>query len=192
MFPPHDRRLGLQERVKTTRSLIAMFACIGGLHIVGWFVLIVVVVPQHLNVGTKAFGSGVGLAAYMLGVRHAFDADHIAAIDNTTRRLMRGGMRPLSIGFWFSLGHSSVVFGLTLFLSFGIREVAAPLLEEHSSLHGIAGLTGTIVSIGFLYAIAALNLVVPSSRSGEPIASLSVPAVRWDYGDRDYGDSALN
>ncbi len=95
MFPPHDRRLGLQERVKTTRSLIAMFACIGGLHIVGWFVLIAVVVPQYLNVGTKAFGIGVGLAAYMLGVRHAFDADHIAAIDNTTRRLMRGRNAPI-------------------------------------------------------------------------------------------------
>jgi nickel/cobalt transporter (NiCoT) family protein len=158
MFRPLDRCLGL--KVKTARSLAGMFACIGGLHVVGWFVLIAFVVPQHLTIGTKAFGIGVGLAAYMLGARHAFDADHIAAIDNTTRRLTQGETRPLSIGFWFSLGHSSVVFGLTLLLSFGIRDFVEPLLDEHSSLHNMAGLTGTIVSVGFLYAIAALNLIV--------------------------------
>ena len=57
------------------------------------------------------------MTAYTLGMRHAFDADHIAAIDNTTRKLMAEGKRPLSVGFWFSLGHSSIVFALALLLS---------------------------------------------------------------------------
>ena len=69
--------------------------------------------PHHYQVsGTQVFGVGLGLTAYTLGMRHAFDADHIAAIDNTTRKLMADGKRPVSVGFWFSLGHSSIVFGL--------------------------------------------------------------------------------
>ena len=60
-------------------------------------------------------------------MRHAFDADHIAAIDNTTRKLMAEGKRPMSVGFWFSLGHSSIVFGLALLLSIGIRSLAGPV-----------------------------------------------------------------
>jgi high-affinity nickel-transport protein len=137
-----------------------MVAFIALLHIAGWGTLIGIVVPEHLSVGSTAFGIGIGLTAYMLGVRHAFDADHIAAIDNTTRKLMGQGRRPASVGFWFSLGHSSVVFALTLLLAFGIRAVAGPLLDNGSVLHGIAGLIGTAVSSGFLYAIAALNVVV--------------------------------
>src|SRR6185369_4693337 len=113
--------------------------------------------PQHASAGTTAFGLGIGITAYMLGVRHAFDADHIAAIDNTTRRLMHEEKRPLSVGFWFSFGHSSVVFGLTLLLALGVRGVAEPVLDGTSSLHDVAGLIGTIVSSGFLYVIAALN-----------------------------------
>ncbi|MEJ0093949.1 MAG: hypothetical protein WDN46_11060 [Methylocella sp.] len=137
-----------------------MIASIAILHLTGWFTLIAIVVPQHLSVGAKAFGVGIGITAYMLGMRHAFDADHIAAIDNTTRKLMREGKRPLSVGFWFSLGHSSIVFGLTLLLAFGIRAVAGPVLDDNSELHNIAGLIGAIVSGGFLYMIAALNVVV--------------------------------
>lgn len=137
-----------------------MSAFIALLHIVGWGTLAVVVVPLRLSVGTLAFGIGTGLTAYLLGVRHAFDADHIAAIDNTTRNLMRAGRRPVSVGFWFSCGHSSVVFALTLFLAFGLQAVAGPLLVDNSALRNAAGLIGTIVSSGFLYAIAALNLVV--------------------------------
>jgi len=134
-----------------------MIASIGALHVVGWLTLLVMVVPQHASVGTTAFG--LGITAYMLGVRHAFDADHIAAIDNTTRRLMHEGKRPLSVGFWFSFGHSSVVFGLTSLLAFGIRGIAEPVLDGTSSLHDIAALIGTIVSSGFLYLIAALNII---------------------------------
>src|SRR4051794_23337958 len=81
-----------------------------GLHVAGFGLLFAVVAPAHVQLGTGAFGVGVGITAYALGLRHAFDADHIAAIDNTTRKLMADGQRPLSVGFFFSLGHSSVVF----------------------------------------------------------------------------------
>jgi nickel/cobalt transporter (NiCoT) family protein len=139
---------------------IAMILFIALLHIVGWGTLIAIVGPQHLAAGTTAFGFGIGLTAYTLGVRHAFDADHIAAIDNTTRKLMHEGKRPRSVGFWFSFGHSSVVFALTLLLVVGVGAVAGPVRDGNSQLHIITGLIGTVVSSGFLYAIAALNIVV--------------------------------
>jgi nickel/cobalt transporter (NiCoT) family protein len=141
-------------------ALIGMFSAIGALHVVGWITLLAFVVPQHFSIGTKVFGIGIGITAYTLGMRHAFDADHIAAIDNTTRKLMQGGQKPLSVGFWFSLGHSSIVFVLTLLLAVGLRMLAKPLLDDHSALHDITGLTGTIVSGGFLYLIALVNLFV--------------------------------
>ena len=81
------------------------------LHVVGFGLLLGFVAPQHLAARARgAFGVGVGITAYTLGMRHAFDADHIAAIDNTTRKLMSDGQRPLSVGFFFSLGHSTIVF----------------------------------------------------------------------------------
>jgi high-affinity nickel-transport protein len=122
--------------------------------------LIAVVAPQHLAVGTKTFGLGIGLTAYMLGMRHAFDADHIAAIDNTTRKFMNDGRRPLSVGFFFSLGHSTVVFLLTLLLSVGVRSIVGPVRKDGSALHHYAGLIGTSVSGSFLYLIAAVNVVI--------------------------------
>ena len=85
-----------------------MVGFIIGLYVVGWGVFIVAILPEH----SKFLGIGVAVTAYTLGLRHAFDADHISAIDNTTRKLMSEGKRPLSVGFWFSLGHSSVVFAL--------------------------------------------------------------------------------
>lgn len=91
---------------------------------------------------------------------HAFDADHIAAIDNTTRELMEDGKRPLSVGFWFSLGHSSVVFGLTFLLALGVKAVGTGLADDDSRLHQVGGLIGTLVSGAFLVLIAAINLVI--------------------------------
>ena len=76
-------------------------------------------------------------------MRHAFDADHIAAIDNTTRKLMAEGKRPLSVGFWFSLGHSSVVFVLAVLLNFGIRGLDEQVKSNGSSLHTITRMVGT-------------------------------------------------
>ncbi|HVQ98253.1 MAG TPA: HoxN/HupN/NixA family nickel/cobalt transporter [Mycobacterium sp.] len=137
-----------------------MLAVIVALHLIGWITLLGVVEPAHLAVGGKAFGIGVGLTAYTLGLRHAFDADHIAAIDNTTRKLMNDGQRPLAVGFFFSLGHSSVVFGLALLLAFGLKAIIGPVRQQSSALHHYTGLVGTGVSGVFLYLIAAVNVVI--------------------------------
>ncbi|MFF0344594.1 HoxN/HupN/NixA family nickel/cobalt transporter [Kribbella sp. NPDC004875] len=131
------------------------------LHLVGWGVLALVVAPRHYLLGSAGvFGVGLGVTAYTLGMRHAFDADHIAAIDNTTRKLMADGRRPLSVGFWFSLGHSTVVFVLCFLLGLGVRTLAGQVANDSSRLQQITGLIGTAVSGVFLYLIAVLNLVV--------------------------------
>jgi high-affinity nickel-transport protein len=137
-----------------------MAAAVVALHVIGWFTLVAIVAPHHYGAGQKSFGIGIGVTAYTLGMRHAFDADHIAAIDNTTRKLMSEEKRPLSVGFWFSLGHSSVVFALTLLLSLGVKALAGPVRDGDSHLHEVTGLIGTAVSGTFLYVIAAINLVV--------------------------------
>jgi high-affinity nickel-transport protein len=137
-----------------------MFAVIAGLNFVGWFVVGVLVAPHHYQLGTKVFGVGLGLTAYTLGMRHAFDVDHIAAIDNTTRKLMSEGKRPLSVGYWFSLGHSSIVFALALLLSVGVKAIVGPIKDDGSSLHHYTGLIGTSISGGFLYLIAVVNIVI--------------------------------
>jgi nickel/cobalt transporter (NiCoT) family protein len=130
------------------------------LHVIGWVTLIAFVVPGHYSLGAKGFGVGIGLTAYTLGMRHAFDADHISAIDNTTRKLMADKQRPLSIGFWFSLGHSTVVFVLALLLSFGVKALAGPVKNDNSSLHQYTSVIGTSVSGTFLYLIAIINIVI--------------------------------
>jgi nickel/cobalt transporter (NiCoT) family protein len=137
-----------------------MVAVIVALHLLGWVTLVAIVDPAQLSLGGKAFGIGVGLTAYTLGLRHAFDADHIAAIDNTTRKLMGDGQRPLAVGFFFSLGHSTVVFVLALLLATGVKAVIGPVENDASALHHYAGLIGTSVSGVFLYLIAILNIVV--------------------------------
>ncbi len=137
-----------------------MSAAVLALHVVGWGTLLGLVVPRHYSLGTQTFGVGIGLTAYTLGARHAFDADHISAIDNTTRKLMADGKRPLSTGFWFSLGHSSVVFALSLLLSLGIKALVGDLNNNASQLHQATALIGTTVSGAFLYLIAAINIVV--------------------------------
>ena len=106
------------------------------------------------------FGWGTGFLALTLGMRHAFDADHISAIDNTTRKLMSEGKRPLAVGFFFSLGHSSVVTALAVILNFGIKSLGVQIKNDNSSLHHYTSLIGTSVSGAFLMIIALLNLVV--------------------------------
>jgi high-affinity nickel-transport protein len=136
-------------------------AAVIGLHVVGFGLLFGLVVPHHFSLGAGgAFTAGVGLTAYTLGLRHAFDADHIAAIDNTTRKFMAEGQRPMSVGFFFSLGHSTVVFVLALLFSLGVKALAGPVEDDGSTLHSVTGLIGTGVSGTFLYVIAGLNLVV--------------------------------
>ena len=157
------------SRFSTLRSALSraewgrlglMITVIVALHLVGWITLVFIVDPARLTLGGKAFGIGVGLTAYTLGLRHAFDADHIAAIDNTTRKLMSDGQRPLAVGFFFSLGHSTVVFGLAVLLASGVRALSGPVEDDTSSLHHYTGLIGTSVSGIFLYLIAILNVIV--------------------------------
>ncbi len=138
----------------------SMSAVIVALHLIGWLTLVFLVEPAQLSVGGKAFGVGIGLTAYTLGMRHAFDADHIAAIDNTTRKLMNDGQRPLAVGFFFSLGHSSVVFGLAVLLAAGMKTLVGPVRDDSSALHHYTGLIGTSVSGAFLYLIAVINVVI--------------------------------
>ena len=143
------------------RRFAAMTFVIAALHIVGFFILLVLVAPHHYALGkTGVFGVGLGITAYTLGLRHAFDADHISAIDNTTRKLMADGKRPLGVGFFFSLGHSTIVFALAFLFAVGFRALAGPVQAGGSTLHGVTNLIGTGVSGGFLYLIAALNVSV--------------------------------
>jgi nickel/cobalt transporter (NiCoT) family protein len=136
----------------------AFAAAVAALHVVGFGLLLFAVVPQHFSLGSQGvFGLGLGVTAYTLGMRHAFDADHIAAIDNTTRKLMADGRRPLGVGFFFSLGHSSIVFALALLFALGFRALSGEVTDDASTLHDVTGLVGTTVSGAFLYVIAALN-----------------------------------
>jgi high-affinity nickel-transport protein len=154
--------LDRSERV----SLLAMGAVVVLLHVVGFGILLGAVAPAHLGLGDgKVFGVGVGLLAYSFGLRHAFDADHIAAVDNTTRKLLAdrgtaGGRRPLSVGFWFSLGHSTIVFALSFLLAFGVRALAGQVEDDGSRLHAVTGVIGTSVSGVFLWVLGLLNLAV--------------------------------
>src|SRR4051794_39711380 len=142
------------------RRAAALAAVILALHVIGFGLLLGLVAPQHLKLGTGIFGIGVGITAYTLGMRHAFDADHIGAIDTTTRKLMSDGQRPLSVGFFFSLGHSSIVFLLAIGLAVGIRGLSGSVTDDHSALHRAAGLIGPTVSGCFLMLIGVLNLLV--------------------------------
>src|SRR6266705_594924 len=158
---PHGRLAGVRDAL-TPREWAragAMAATIIGLNVLGWGMLSAAAGGHYHITGTTVFGVGTGVLAYTLGMRHAFDADHIAAIDNTTRKLVHEGKRPLSVGFFFSLGHSSVVFALAVLLNFGIRGLDRQVSRDGSGLHTIANLVGTSVSGFFLFLIAAFNIV---------------------------------
>jgi high-affinity nickel-transport protein len=149
---------------KEWTRLGGMVACIIGLYVAG-FALLAAAIPGHYVVSrhgghVQLFGLGTGVLALTLGMRHAFDADHISAIDNTTRKLMAEGKRPMSVGFFFSLGHSSVVFVMTMLLNLGIRTLDSQVGSDSSRLHTVTGVVGTSVSGSFLYLIAALNVVI--------------------------------
>jgi len=150
------------------RSLGGMFGFIVLLHVIGFGVLFGVVVPKHLHLGGDhpVFTVGVGVLAYTFGLRHAFDADHIAAIDNATRKLLADNTsrtnprKPLSLGFWFSLGHSTIVFLLTFLLSIGVKALAGQVENDDSGLHSVTGIVGASVSGVFLWILGILNFVV--------------------------------
>lgn len=142
------------------RRMAAMFGFILFLHLAGAILMWKATTGNYTLSDGSLFGWGTAALAYTLGMRHAFDADHISAIDNTTRKLMSEGKRPLAVGFFFSLGHSSVVFVLAIILNFGIKALGIQLKDDSSSLHHYTGLIGTTVSGVFLMLIAILNLVI--------------------------------
>jgi high-affinity nickel-transport protein len=141
------------------RTLAAMAGVVLLLNAVGWGVLLLLVVPGGYRLGDAGvFGVGLGLTAFLLGARHAIDADHIAVIDNTTRKLVGEGKRALDTGFWFALGHSSVVFGLSFLLALGVRSLAGQVQDENSALQSSLGLVGTAAAGVFLVLLGLMNL----------------------------------
>ena len=155
-------RIPLRERLTRDewRRMAAMFGFILFLHVSGALLMWKATTGDYELADGTLFGWGTAALAYTLGMRHAFDADHISAIDNTTRKLMSEGQRPLAVGFFFSLGHSSVVAGLAILLNFGIKAVGSQLKNEDSALHHYTGVIGLTVSGTFLMIIAILNLII--------------------------------
>ena len=148
------------------RSLWAMAGFVVLLHLIGFGVLFGLVVPHHFTLGKSAvYDLGVGVLAYTFGLRHAFDADHIAAVDNATRKLIADNAdrpekrQPLSVGFWFSLGHSTIVFSLSFLLAAGVKTLAGQVKDDNSELHAVTGVIGASVSGTFLWILGVLNLV---------------------------------
>lgn len=129
--------------------LAGLYGFITVLHVVGWGLYLRYASDYPAIVG-------LGFVAYMFGLRHAFDADHIAAIDDTVRYMLQKGKRPLGIGFFFSLGHSTIVLCLAVAIAFAATAVSQELPE----LKNIGGLLGAAVSGTFLWIIGILNLFV--------------------------------
>ncbi len=131
------------------RRIVGIYGLLLGVNLGAWLWAFAAFRDHPVLLGTASL-------AYSFGLRHAFDADHIAAIDNVTRKLMQDGRRPLSVGLYFSLGHSTVVVLLSLL----IAATTAALQDRFDTLKNVGGLIGTSVSATFLFAIAAANLVV--------------------------------
>ena len=132
-------------------------------HRLNWLPYVLIVISLHILgfgllylANTNHLLLGMGLLAYTLGLRHAFDADHIAAIDNTVRKLIQQQRNPLGVGFYFSIGHSTVVFFMAAFLGISIKwaKDALPHFQE------IGEIIGTLVSGTFLILIGILNLMI--------------------------------
>ena len=153
-------RDALTARVQRRKTLAWMGAGIVLLHLLGWGGFFLLVLPHgYTAAGGAGFGIGLAVTAYLLGVRHAFDADHIAAVDNTSRKLAAGGNPPVSTGFWFALGHSTVVLLAVGLLAAGVHAVAGQLSDDGSVLKQFAGVWGPAVSGTFLLLIGAINLL---------------------------------
>jgi nickel/cobalt transporter (NiCoT) family protein len=131
------------------RKVTGLFAILVGANLLVWLWAFAEFRDSPLLLGTA-------FLAYSFGLRHAFDADHIAAIDNVTRKMMQEGRYPIAAGFFFSLGHSTVVVGLALVVAL----TTTALQSRFDTLRGIGGLIGTSVSALFLFAIAFANILV--------------------------------
>jgi nickel/cobalt transporter (NiCoT) family protein len=170
-----SRTHAVTARLRTIRAslsalewtrLTGMFAFIIALNVVGWLIFVLYVLPHHFDYqgvgGSRGLGVGLGVAitAWFLGFRHAFDADHISCIDNTTRKLMADGKRPLGTGFFFSFGHSTVIVAVGVGITFAAKAVFGAVVNPNSAYETAGGAIGTLLSAGFLYLIAVLNLIV--------------------------------
>jgi nickel/cobalt transporter (NiCoT) family protein len=135
------------------RRLAGFFGLVGILHLAGWGLLLAYAAshPAFLALG--------GLA-YTFGLRHAFDADHISAIDSTTRKLLQTGKKPVGVGFFFSLGHSTVVLLIAVALGFAVKSIVQGAIGNSGELRDIGGSVGTLVSGGFLVLIGLMNLLI--------------------------------
>lgn len=132
------------------RKIIGIYVLLFALNIVAWVLAFIAFSTKYPAL------LGTALLAYTFGLRHAVDADHISAIDNVTRKLMQENKRPTTVGFFFSLGHSTIV----IFLSVAIAIAAVFVKDVIPSLQGAGGIIGTLVSAFFLYLIAFINLLV--------------------------------
>lgn len=138
-----DQASGLRSRLIPLYVLLILF------NVVAWIWAFSAFRHQPVLLGTA-------LLAYSFGLRHAVDADHIAAIDNVTRKLMQDGKRPITVGFWFSIGHSTVV----VLAALAIALTTTQLAEHFSEWKSIGGVIGTSISTLFLFAVAAMNVVI--------------------------------
>ena len=157
----------LSEGDASLRSrLIGVYALLIGASVFVWMWSLAVLHDPPILLGTA-------FLAYTFGLRHAVDADHIAAIDNVTRKLMQSGQRPVSVGLFFALGQSAAVVGLSVVVAFA----ASAMIEGFDSLKAVSGIVGTSVSALFLFAVAIVNIIVLVSvyrtfqavKRGEPI-----------------------
>jgi len=142
-----DNSLGLRSQ------LIGLYAGLIGVNILLWVLTFVSSISYPLLLP-------FAVAAYGFGLRHAVDADHISAIDNVTRKLMQEGKKPITVGFFFSLGHSTVVFVMSALIAAGSVYISTNLADSNSPLKTYGGLVGTLVSAVFLFTIAIMNLVI--------------------------------
>src|SRR5256714_6048937 len=131
--------------------LTGLFGSVALLHLVGWGMMLLLVAPHYPVM------LGLGGLAYAFGLRHAFDADHISAIDNTTRKLLQDGKKPLGVGFFFSLGHSTVVFLIAVALGLTVKWIVDGVISDSGELRSVGGMIGTLVSGGFLVLIGLMN-----------------------------------
>jgi len=160
------RRIGADLTGREWGLLVAMFALILVINAAGWGIYVLSVMPHHFDYkgvgGSRGLGVGLGVAvtAWFLGFRHAFDADHISCIDNTTRKLMADAKRPLASGFFFSAGHSTVIVAVGVGITIAARAVFGAVVNPASAYETVGGTAGTLLSAGFLYLIAVLNLIV--------------------------------
>lgn len=145
--PLGRRRLGFSSQERG--QIAGFYGAVALLHVIGWGLYL------HFAANYPAL-IGLGFVAYMFGLRHAFDADHIAAIDDTVRIMVQKGKRPLGVGFFFSLGHSTIVLGLSV----AIALAAAVVTRDLPQLQKLGGVIGACVSGVFLWFIGILNLFV--------------------------------